>query len=362
MQSPLRQTIAVVRDLARRLYVMRRLSRGVAIRVAYLAYSRTLTDSFAVGRPAAALNLRARMERLFEQDWNDAEAGVYPRALLDSSPWRDYAMAMPKLLADLPRTRLRIKEQRFDDLPAGSAERYPRYYARNFHFQTDGYLGHTSAELYDLQVEMLFGGAADAMRRRLVPPVVQFARDRKALGDNQPLRILDVACGTGHLLGQLGATLPDSQLTGVDLSPHYISHARGKLPRALDLSLLVDNAEALPFNKPRFDVVTCLYLFHELPADVRTRVLNEMVRVLKPGGIVVLADSLQTLDAPELAEELRAFPARFHEPYYLSYVKEDLAERARNAGLMVESVESHFLTKVVVARKPLQASQPVYVS
>jgi len=360
MQMPPGQ-LGPVRELSRRLYVMSRVGRGVAIRAVYLAYAKTLTDSFSIGRKEAALNLRGRMERLFEQDWRDAEAGLYPRALLANSAWRDYARVMPKLLADLPRTRARIREQRFDDLPEGTSGKYPRYYARNFHFQTDGYLGHTSAALYDLQVEMLFGGTADAMRRRLIPPIVEHARARAQSGSaHAPLRVLDVACGTGHLLAQLGAALPHAELTGVDLSPHYISHARAHLPRELTLSLLVDNAEALPFGAPRFDAITCLYLFHELPADVRARVIAEMVRVLKPGGLLVLGDSLQTRDAEELEEELRAFPSRFHEPYYLPYLKDDLAGRARAAGLLVESVQSHFLTKVVVARKPLE--QAAYVS
>src|SRR5438477_4632729 len=144
-------------------------------------------------------------------------------------PWREYAQAVPRLLFDLPRTRARIGRGDFADIP--DAERYPDYYARNFHFQTEGYLGHTSAALYDLQVEMIFVGAADAMRRRLIPPLVRFAKGK-------PLRVLDVACGTGHLLRMLGASLPKgSRLCGVDLSPHYLERARSILPRALDVSL-----------------------------------------------------------------------------------------------------------------------------
>jgi len=46
---------------------------------------------------------------------------------------------------------------------------YPSYYA-NFHHQTNGYFSDLSANLYDLQVEILFGGSADAMRRRIIAP------------------------------------------------------------------------------------------------------------------------------------------------------------------------------------------------
>ena len=51
-------------------------------------------------------------------------------------------------------------------------------------------------------------------------------------------------------------------------------------------------AEAMPFAARQFDVVTCIYLFHELPPAVRRVVAGEIRRVLKPGGTLVFVDSL----------------------------------------------------------------------
>ena len=344
------------RELSRRFYVRSRTARTAALRIAYVAYASTLNG----GRtrrpePEAAASLRRRIEELFEEDWEDAEEGLYPRELIDALPWREYALAAPKLLSDLPRTRDRIRQRRHDELPADLGPRYPAYYTRNFHYQTDGYLGHTSAELYDLQVELLFGGTADAMRRRLIPPVVRFARDQGLSGSTagRPLKLLDVACGTGHLLRMLGAALPGARLFGVDLSPHYLAWAREKLPRELDVSLVCENAEHLPFPDSHFDAATNVFLLHELPAEVRARILGELARVVRPGGLAVVADSLQLSDAPELHRELHAFPDRFHEPYYASYIRDDLAARVRETGLEVCEERLAFLTKVVVARRPL---------
>ena len=220
--------------------------------------------------------------------------GYYPRELIEGLPWREYALAFPRLLADLPRTRARIERGDFRELPDDAQNgRYPRYYARNFHFQSEGYLGHTSAQLYDLQVELLFGGTADAMRRRLIPPVVRYAHAHDACA-RRPLRILDVACGTGHFLRMLGAALPtEARFFGLDLSPHYIARAREVLPRDMDVSLVCDNAEKLPFQDASFDVVTSVFLLHEIPVEVRARVLAEAARVLKPCGLAVVADSIQ---------------------------------------------------------------------
>src|SRR5438445_9788371 len=347
------------RELSRRFYVRSRTARSAALRIAYIAYAATLNgwDSRRA-TPDAGSSLKRRIEQLFDEDWQDADAGLYPRELIEALPWREYALAVPKLLADLPRTRERIRNRRHDELPEQLAARYPDYYARNFHYQTDGYLGHTSAELYDLQVERLFGGTADAMGRGLIPPVVRFARAQGYADPDggaamaRPLKLLDVACGTGHLLRMIGAALPGAKLFGVDLSPHYLARARETLPRELDLSLVCENAEELPFPDGHFDAATNVFLLHELPPEVRARILAEMTRVVRPGGLVVVADSLQLKDAPELHHELHAFPDRFHEPYYPSYIRDDLAGRVREASPEVCEARLAFLTKVAVGHRP----------
>ena len=132
----------------------------------------------------------------------------------------------------------------------------------------------------------------------------------------------------------LGAALPsEARLFGLDLSPHYIARAREVMPRDLDVSLVCDNAEKLPFLDASFDVATSVFLLHEVPAEVRARVLAEMARVVRPGGLVAVADSIQLADAPELEGEILAFPVRYHEPYYRSYVNSDLARLLMDAGV-----------------------------
>src|SRR3954467_3059076 len=338
-------------ELSRNYYVRSRTARTAAFRMAYIAYARTVAG-WQLCRPTAEAraSLRRRIEDLFERDWQDANDGLYPRELIEGLPWREYALAAPKLIADLPKTRERIRTGRYDEVPE-QADRYPRYYARNFRYQTDGYLGHTSAELYDLQVELIFGGTADAMRRRLVPPVVRYSRTH-GYGSVRAMKLLDVACGTGHLLRMLGKALPDARLFGLDLSPQYIARARETLPREMDVSLVCDDAEKMPFVDGHFDAATNLYLLHEVPREVRTRVLSEMFRVVRPGGLAVVADSLQFRAAPELTRELRAFPERFHEPYYDEYATQDLALLVEAAGFAARDTTLAFLTKIVVAEKP----------
>jgi ubiquinone/menaquinone biosynthesis C-methylase UbiE len=292
--------------------------------------------------------LRERYAALLERDLANVEAGMYPRELLFQIPITDYLRALPTLLRDAPQVVRRMRARDYKDLPAeAEPKRYPPYYRRTFHWQTDGYLSRHSAELYDVGVELLFRGTADIMRRQIIPPITRYLRET---GDDR-VRLLDVACGTGRTLKQLAAAHPDLRYYGVDLSPYYVQEARRILAEVADLSLLVENAEALPFVDGYFDVVTSVYLFHELPVNARRRVLAEAHRVLRPGGLLVIEDSAQPSDSPQLAAALLRFPREFHEPFYDDYLRHDLAELAAAAGFAVDSVEPHLVAKVLVARK-----------
>ena len=80
-------------------------------------------------------------------------------------------------------------------------------------------------------------------------------------------------------------------------------------------------------------------------------IARECARVLKPGGLLVFMDSWQTGDTPEFDAMLESFPANFHEPFYKSYLTEDLRAIFTEAGLQVVGSEPVFLSKRVAARK-----------
>jgi hypothetical protein len=60
------------------------------------------------------------------------------------------------------------------------SKKYPDYYLQNFHYQTDGWLSALSSSLYDYQVESLFLGTADAMRRQILPSIADFMKNKQA--------------------------------------------------------------------------------------------------------------------------------------------------------------------------------------
>ena len=304
--------------------------------------------------PEMLADLQAANTTLMEVDWNEAEQGLYPTSLLFDAPWLDWAARYPMVWLDMPSTWSRRSERNVSDLPEDiDKATYPDYYLQNFHHQTDGYLSDHSASLYDLQVEILFNGTADPMRRRVIKPLLQGLRAFANRPQGQ-LRVLDVATGTGRTLRQVRAALPDAQLVGLDLSAAYLRQANrwlSQLPNELP-QLVQGNAETLPFANGSMQGVTCVFLMHELPSEARQAVIDECFRVLEPGGVMVLADSVQLSDSPQFETIMDNFRRVFHEPYYRDYISDDIEARLSEAGFGAVRASSHLMTRVWSATKP----------
>ncbi|MGA8823552.1 MAG: methyltransferase domain-containing protein [Pseudolabrys sp.] len=224
----------------------------------------------------------------------------------------------------------------------------PRYYLQNFHFQSGGWMTDDSAERYDTQVEVLFNGTANAIRRQALPQLreVFAGRDQRKLG------LLDIGCGTGRFLDSVKQAWPRLPTLGLDMSEPYMRHARRQLKRWAWMRFIVGKAEAMPVPDNSQDAVTSVFLFHELPPKIRRRVFSECVRVLKPGGRLVLVDSLQRGDRPDYEGLLELFPQNYHEPYYESYTNEDFPKLAADCGLTYVRTVNAFVSKVMVFDKP----------
>ncbi len=93
--------------------------------------------------------------------------------------------------------------------------------------------------------------------------------------------MLDVACGTGCFLREVRLAYPALRLKGLDLSKTYLEEARRHLDGLRHVDLIVANAELIPLADNSQDVVTAIFLYHELPGEVRRRVTAEIARVLR---------------------------------------------------------------------------------
>lgn len=313
-------------------------------------FNRPGEPKFVPTNPVDTKELRTSYFRLFAKDRENIEAGLYPAPedvrLKDLPKAVKRARFFMKDIADVDRRRVERDGTEVRDKLEGH-NRYPAYYRQNFHYQTDGWLSDESAKLYDHQVEALFTGSADAMRRAAL---AEIARDLKGK-DQRKVRLLDLACGTGRFLRETLRAFPRLQATGLDLSPNYAERARMQVADWPQAEIVEGLAEALPFKDLSLDIIVSIYLFHELPEKTRKSVRAEAARVLKPGGLFIIADSLQFGDNEKLDGILEYFPEGFHEPYYKAYLGWDFGPRMAEAGFELERTEIAFLTKVNVWRK-----------
>jgi ubiquinone/menaquinone biosynthesis C-methylase UbiE len=103
--------------------------------------------------------------------------------------------------------------------------------------------------------------------------------------------VLDLACGTGTLAVQMAQFQPLAQITGVDGDPEVLARARKKVERAgVRVRLDHANATALPSGAGQFDRVMTSLFFHHLDWPDKQRAASEILRVLKPGGELHMAD------------------------------------------------------------------------
>ncbi len=137
----------------------------------------------------------------------------------------------------------------------------------------------------------------------LFGPTHEATLDAAVAAGAHPRDVLDLGCGTGRLLELAAQRWPDARLLGVDASPRMIAEATSKHSGDARFRFEVGDAAALSLEPSSVDVALSTVSFHhwaDQPGGVR-----EVARVLRPGGLFVLAD----FQPPLL---LRPIVRRFH--------------------------------------------------
>ncbi len=116
-------------------------------------------------------------------------------------------------------------------------------------------------------------------------------------GDVSGLRVLDLGCGNGYFARELARR--GARVTGVDIAPRMIEHARrSEVHRPLGVEYVVSDAASLEdhFGDRAFDMVTSCLALQDMPDPAGA--LREAARVLRPGGRLVASIAHPCTDTP----------------------------------------------------------------
>lgn len=138
-------------------------------------------------------------------------------------------------------------------------------------------------------------------------------------------QLLDVGCGTGALLEKLAHNFPQTTLVGVDPVPEMLAVARRRLPAGIELG--EGWAEELPFEDHSFDVVVSCNVFHYIRQPVPA--LKEMIRLLRPGGELVITDWCDDYLACRICDWCLR---RFNPAHFKAYRERECLELLKEAG------------------------------
>lgn len=148
-------------------------------------------------------------------------------------------------------------------------------------------------------------------------------------------RILDICSGTGTLTIVLGWRLRGTgEVVGIETSPHQLNIA-SKKRKPDNVCFVRGDAEAIPFPDRHFDKGVICGALHEMPGDVRRRVLGETYRVIRPGGSMVVFEPNEP--GRRWKRWLFDFLERFNPEYqtYKDLLRCGLIEEVERAGFEV---------------------------
>lgn len=149
-------------------------------------------------------------------------------------------------------------------------------------------------------------------------------------------RVVDLGCGPGGLFPTLRQHHPGIEIVGVDCQPEMLKAARALAPQLQASIVEADLAKPLPLPDSHADAVTLVHVLHELPWPLP--LLHEVVRVLKPGGALLVYDWVRQPLASYLGDNALTEDALQHFREHCLYTPDDWVELCRRAGLQVDEV------------------------
>jgi SAM-dependent methyltransferase len=135
----------------------------------------------------------------------------------------------------------------------------------------------------------------------------RFALAVDLIGRRRPPHMLDYGCGDGTLIELVHGTA--ATIVGADMDRAQLDGCRRRLAHLAGLTFVHTSALTSPEERGRFDVVTCMEVLEHCADDERRRVLDEIARVLAPGGQLIVSAPIEIGPALAGKQMFRALAA-----------------------------------------------------
>ncbi|RIB06256.1 S-adenosyl-L-methionine-dependent methyltransferase [Gigaspora rosea] len=169
-----------------------------------------------------------------------------------------------------------------------------------------------------------------------------FSAPIKHLLEKPGTKILDIGCGPGSWSFDIATTYPNVEVIGLDISSHQPEYIKPK-----NFSFVKANVfEGIPFEDNTFDFVFQRFLVFGYPEDKWPNVINELVRVLKPGGFIELCEPSVVRDAGPTTQflwdaELDIVKQKGIDPQTYQMIEKYLQNQGQLENIVKEVKECH---------------------
>ncbi|HBY57608.1 MAG TPA: hypothetical protein DEG96_07095 [Candidatus Atribacteria bacterium] len=173
-------------------------------------------------------------------------------------------------------------------------------------------------------------------------------------------KVLDLGCGTGALT--LKAAHKGAKVKGIDINPQMLEIAKKRATKANllpNISLFEMGVAELESEKSNiYDVVMSGLCFSELTESELINTLKEIKRILKPGGLLLIADEVRPKNIfKKIINEITKFPLKIITYVIIQttiHTIDNLPKKIKESGLLIESVKLNNIENFIelVAKKP----------
>ena len=224
----------------------------------------------------------------------------------------------------------------------------PDYTVHEIHAQPGGYVGDPFAGwVYHWALTQAFyQGRSEYDQAHLA-----IAQSCPKPADGEVRRILDMGCGSGLSTTAYKERFPDAEVWGIDVGGPMVRYAHhAAVKKNLDVHFAQRLAEDTKFPDGYFDIVSDYIMFHEVTAAVAKKIVPEIYRILRPGGVFNHIDivteghpiqrpgSFLTRVPRTIVSKARSWENHRHnvEPWTLEYTHTDFPELLRTTGFDVD--------------------------